>query len=112
MKKMIANTFNSSARVLVVVAGHLTGLTRLIFNKLTHKKEAASATPGSKRSIGITIRNVNTSLNDVGERRLEIIQSAMMPSKMRKVLVKKGFLKVQLLVSASSFCCSKIVAPH
>ena len=112
MKKMIANTFNSSARVLVIVAAHLTGLTRLIFNKLTHKKEAASATPGSKRRIGITIRNVNTSLNDVGERRLEIIQSAMMPSKIRKTLVKKGFLKVQLLVSASSFCCSKIVAPH
>jgi hypothetical protein len=43
---------------------------------------------------------------------LEIIQSAMIPSKMRKTLVKKGFLKVQLLVSASSFCCSKIVAPQ
>jgi len=49
-----------------------------------HRREAASDTPGSRISIGITMRNVKTSLNDVGERRLAIIQSAIMPIKVRE----------------------------
>ena len=84
MKKMIADTFKISASVFVIATVQLQGLTRLNFNRLIHRREAASDTPGSRISIGITMRNVKTSLNDVGERRLAIIQSAMMPIKVRE----------------------------
>ena len=112
MKKMMASACNKSARVLIIVTGKLPGLIRLNLNKFTHKKEAASDTPGSRMSIGITTRNVKMSSNDVGDRRLEIIQSPIIPKIMRKTLDKLGCCVVQaVLVSGSSVCCSKVVAP-
>ena len=103
---------NAIATVLVTMTNRLRGFKRLNLNKLTHKKEAANDTPGKRISMGMTTRKVKISLNDVGERRFERIQSAMMPNTIKKPLDMPGFRKVQgVLISTSSVCCSKIIAP-
>lgn len=87
----MARACNTNAKVLVIMIDHLRGLIRLNLNKLTHKKEAANDTPGKSMRTGMTTRKVKISLKDVGERRLEIIQSAVIPNKTRKPLDVAGF---------------------
>ena len=90
-KKMMANAFNDRATMLRPRTNHKFVFGRGSFNRATESSAATSDTAGSSPRMGITTRNVNTPLNDSGERIFEIIHIATAPTVTKRALDRMGF---------------------
>ena len=112
IKKIMANSFMDSAIVLRPRTNHRLVFGMRSFNRAADSNTATSDTAGSSPRIGITTRNVNTSLNASGERIFEIIHIATRPTKTNRALDSRGLLKAQELVVTASFdSSSKSISP-
>ena len=112
-KKMMANMFNDRATMLRPRTNHKFVFGKGSFNRAAESSDATSDTAGSSPRIGITTRNVNTSLKDSGERIFEIIHIATTPTVTNRALDMMGFCMAhELVLAVSRDSSSKSIAPQ